>query len=220
MTALATGLPKNASASDLSERSTSPESSSGANERPPNETSCSVPMYRLKRPAQRSGWRTCNSFAPAPTSTAPEASTPTMDGVSRPPTALGMISGPSGPRNAAAELVVPRSMPMTGSISILDCGGNCQVGQYGTRSGSVLSLCLMNRSSPRTQTEQPDQGQGRSASIPLEARAVNPGLPEDIRAFGPQTAHGPADARMEELPRSLADFHFIAGLNQDRVRHL
>src|SRR4051794_24330213 len=34
-----------------------------------------------------------------------------------------MTCGPSGPRNAAAELVVPRSIPMTGSMRASEVGG-------------------------------------------------------------------------------------------------
>src|SRR6266511_3401659 len=58
-------------------------------------------------------------FATWPTSRSPVFVNATTDGVTRPPSAFGMIVGSPASMYATAELVVPRSMPMTFAMCLL-----------------------------------------------------------------------------------------------------
>ena len=58
-------------------------------------------------------------LASAPTSGFPFLATATTDGVSGWPLRLGMTRGTPSRTVATTELVVPRSMPMTGSSSLI-----------------------------------------------------------------------------------------------------
>ena len=119
MTARSTGCPRWASTSFLRVRRTRLESSSGVNFRPCKVAVQSLPICRLKTAAQRSGRSTCSSLAARPTSSLPSSSMPMTEGVKGSPRALGKMRGPSFSRSAAAEFVVPRSMPMILSMEVL-----------------------------------------------------------------------------------------------------
>src|SRR5271165_5221543 len=70
-----------------------------------------VPMWRLTERIVRSGLVIACRLATSPTSTSPDLANPTIDGVVRPPSALGMTVGSPASRNATTEFVVPRSIP-------------------------------------------------------------------------------------------------------------
>ena len=93
ITARSTDSPKYASASCFKARKTRPESSGAVNSRSPSRHFQSVPMWRLKSPAHRSGRSTCSSLAAAPTTSVPSSSSATTEGVSRSPSAFGIMRG-------------------------------------------------------------------------------------------------------------------------------
>src|SRR6185369_6002614 len=66
-----------------------------------------------------SGFVIACRFATWPTRRSPFFVNATTDGVIRPPSAFGMIVGSPPSMYATAELVVPRSMPMTLGIAVL-----------------------------------------------------------------------------------------------------
>src|SRR5690554_2934549 len=73
----------------------------------------SVPMYRLAEVTVRSGLATACLLANCPTRRSPLLENPTTDGVVRPPSALGIITGSPPSTTAIQEFVVPRSIPST-----------------------------------------------------------------------------------------------------------
>ena len=70
------------------------------------------PMNRLMEKTVFSGFVTAWRLATCPTSRSPPLVNATTDGVVRPPSALGMTTGPSPSMTATTEFVVPRSIPM------------------------------------------------------------------------------------------------------------
>ncbi len=70
------------------------------------------PMKRLIENTVFWGLVTAWRFATVPTSRSPSFVNATTDGVTRPPSALGMTTGSPPSITATTELVVPRSIPM------------------------------------------------------------------------------------------------------------
>ena len=70
-------------------------------------------MRRFTEKMVSLGFVTAWRFATVPTRRSPCPLTATIEGVVRPPSAFGMISGSPASMTAMALLVVPRSMPMT-----------------------------------------------------------------------------------------------------------
>src|SRR5882762_4967865 len=69
------------------------------------------PMWRLTERMVRSGLVMACRLATSPTRTSPVFENPTMEGVVRAPSALGITVGSPASRTETTELVVPRSMP-------------------------------------------------------------------------------------------------------------
>src|ERR1041385_7559259 len=70
------------------------------------------PMKRLIEKTVFCGFVTACRFATCPTSRSPSFVKATTDGVTRPPSALGMTTGSPPSITATTEFVVPRSIPM------------------------------------------------------------------------------------------------------------
>src|SRR5438034_5281449 len=84
-------------------------------------------------------------FATWPTRRSPLLVNATTDGVIRPPSAFGMMVGSPPSMYAAAEFVVPRSMPMTfaTSVLLLAFAPTRHRHQRGTDNPVVESICLL-----------------------------------------------------------------------------
>src|SRR5687767_9574476 len=70
------------------------------------------PMNRLMEKTVFCGFVTAWRFATVPTRRSPSLVKPTTEGVTRPPSALGMTTGSPPSITATTEFVVPRSIPM------------------------------------------------------------------------------------------------------------
>ena len=122
MTAFSTLSPVNASASFLIFCSMKADICCGLYCLPPAENSWSVPILRLAATMVLSGLVTAWRLAGSPTKRSPSFEKATIEGNALPPTevpsAADMIEGLPPIITAAAELLVPRSMPITLAIVI------------------------------------------------------------------------------------------------------
>src|SRR5258706_14121483 len=96
------------------------------------------PMWRLTERMVRSGLVMACRLATSPTSTSPVLEKPTMEGVVRAPSALGITVGSPASRTETTELVVPRSMPTALGMGVEPPKENwLDVGDYTNFSVSV-----------------------------------------------------------------------------------
>src|SRR5213082_2685478 len=86
------------------------------------------PMKRLIEKIVFWGLVTACRFATWPTSRSPSFVNATTDGVTRPPSALGMTTGSPPSITATTELVVPRSIPITLSAILILQGAAVRAG--------------------------------------------------------------------------------------------
>ena len=117
MTAFSTFSPRNASASRLIFWRRNAESCWAVYSLPWSRYFLSVPIFRLNAVTVPSGFETAWRRAGSPTRSWPSLVNATYDGNALPPptvvpSALGMMAGRPPSRTAAAELLVPRSIPM------------------------------------------------------------------------------------------------------------
>src|SRR6266508_3236883 len=152
-------------------------------------------------------------FATWPTSRSPVFVNATTDGVTRPPSAFGMIVGSPASMYATAELVVPRSMPMTFAMCLLLLVPLILARGGPARSAQVLDLVASRLGLRARGYGPPRDGHQRRADDAVVKLVGLADLVDDgaFGRIGVDVSDGLVDVRIEWLPEGADLFEAFGG---------